>query len=244
MRHVLAVAFLWAVLTVVGIVLLVAYISFPVAASDEARVVDDAFTLLAILAVPVFTFVLSTLIYSVVRFRSRGQPTDDGPPIRTHRPVVYLWLLITTALTVAVIIHPGITGLTELRAQDREDVDLVVQVEGGRWFWKVTYPDQKVFSRSELVLPVGAHTRFNVKAIDVLHSFWIPAFRVKIDAVPGMVTTTYATPNEIGDFETDANFRLQCAELCGLGHALMRLSVRVVPQAEFEAWIAEQTPIR
>jgi cytochrome c oxidase subunit 2 len=217
---------------------------FPVAGSEEATLVDDAFTILTILAVPIFAFVSAMLLYSMLRFRIRGEPTDDGPPVRTHRPLVYAWLLLTTALTIAVIIHPGITGIRELRTHNGKEVDLTVQVEGGRWFWRVTYPEHNVFSRRELVLPVHRVTRFEVTATDVLHSFWVPAFRVKIDAVPGMTTTVVATPHKLGSFNDDPNFRLQCAELCGAGHAVMRIPVRVVEQEEFDAWIAQQQPVR
>ena len=232
-------------MTAAGIGLLLAFTSFPLAASDEAKVVDDAFALLAILAVPVFAFVTVALLYSAFRFRSRGEPSEDGPPLRTHHPAIVAWLVVTTALTIAVIIHPGITGLMELRADDgSHDGNLLVQVEGVRWAWKVTYPERGVFSRKELVLPVSVRATFRITAVDVLHSFWIPAFRVKIDAVPGMVTETSATPNRTGDFEMDAGFRLQCAELCGLGHGGMSIPVRVVEPSEFDSWLARQSPVR
>ncbi len=239
-RDVAFVAVLWVLLTALGWGVIVMYTPFPIAASAEAKIVDDAFTVLTVLAVPVFTFVVAALMYSAFRFRSRGAPVEDGPPIRTHRSFVAIWFLITTALTVLLIVHPGVTGLNELQAHDDEDVDVLVQVEGTRWVWKVTYPQFGVSSRKEMVLPIDEHARFDVTARDVLHSFWIPAFRVKIDAVPGIVTTTYATPDKIGDFDMDANFRLQCAELCGLSHALMQVPVRVVERSEFDEWIAQQ----
>jgi cytochrome c oxidase subunit 2 len=94
-----------------------------------------------------------------------------------------------------------------------------------------------------LVLPIDAKVQFLVNARDVIHSLWIPAFRVKIDAVPGLTTSVKATPNTLGTYEKDVNFRLQCAELCGAGHAVMRMPVRVVEQAEFDEWISEQRPI-
>jgi len=139
------------------------------------------------------------------------------------------------------IIHPGITGLRELRAHANEPPDLLVQVKGARWFWMVTYPEYGVVATKELVLPVGERVHFEVSSIDVLHSFWIPAFRTKIDAVPGKITKTYVTPDVVGSYDDDVNVRIQCAELCGLGHNLMRLPVRVVTQEEFQVWIAAQT---
>ena len=243
-RHVLIVAILWAAFTVAGEALVISYSPFPVAGAEEADVVDEAFTLLTYLAVPIFAFVLAIILYSMLRFSRRGEPSEDGPPMRTHTPFIVAWFVITTALTIFVIINPGIIGINELRA-DRE-VDLLVQIEGSRFSWTIEYPEQNIMvrgARGELVLPIDNHVRFNLTATDVIHSFWVPAFRVKIDAVPGMVTSVTATPNRLGSFGSDVNYRLQCAEICGVGHSLMSMPVRVVEQDEFDAWVAEQRPI-
>ena len=121
-----------------------------------------------------------------------------------------------------------------------DQVDLVVELEARTFAWRVSYPSLNISRlRKEMVLPVGKHVRFDVTSKDVIHSFWISAFRVKIDAVPGLVTTEYATPDRTGSFEDDFNLRLQCAELCGVGHATMTMPVRVVEQGEFDAWVAE-----
>ncbi|MBI4307184.1 MAG: cytochrome c oxidase subunit II [Chloroflexi bacterium] len=240
-RHTATVFFLWFALTAVGefVILGTDLFRYPVAAAEEATVVDEAFLFLTVLAVPVPAFVLSVLAYSVLRFRSRG-PEQDGPPVHINRSWTVFWLSWTTGLTLFVIIFPGITGLLEIRHHGAGPVDLVVQAEGSRWVWKMTYPKEGVTSREELVLPVGKHVRFDVTATDVLHSFWVPAFRVKIDAVPGMVTTVHATPTKTGSFLEEPQFRLQCAELCGLAHNIMRVPVRVVSEEEFAAWVAAQ----
>ncbi len=224
-----------------GVVL--SYSPFPVAASEQADLVDEAFTFLTILGVPIFSFVIAALLYSGIRFRKSGTPSADGPPTRTHTPFVVGWLAVTTVLTFLVIVHPGITGIQELRAHDNEEPDLLVQLEGRRFSWGVKYPEQGVQSFRELVLPIDQVTLFKVTSFDVIHSAWIPAFRMKIDAVPGMTTRMIITPNKFGTMDEDPNFRLQCAELCGAGHAVMRLPVRVVTDEEFDAWIAEQRPI-
>lgn len=242
--HVAAVLAIWALLTVIGYLVVFLVDPFPVAASEEAEVVDDAFTLLTLMAVPVFTFVISVLLYSGYRFRIKSsEPDGDGPGVRTVAPVILGWFAVTTALTAVMIVHPGISGLNEIRDMADEPVDLVVELEGRRFFWNVHYTKQGVTSFTELVLPIGAHVHFRVTSHDVLHSFWIPAFRVKIDAVPGSFTTVNATPTELGTFEEDANFRVQCAELCGAGHATMAIPVRVVTQAEFDEWVGEQAAV-
>ncbi|MBI4338976.1 MAG: cytochrome c oxidase subunit II [Chloroflexi bacterium] len=231
---------LWALLALVLEVVIIPWDPFPLAASEEAAVVDDAFKLLMVLGAPVFALVVATVAYSFVRFRRRGDPAEDGPPMHGSRGVVGAWLAVTTALTLLVIVTPGITGLRELRASASEPPDLLVEVQGGRWFWKATYPEYGVTSTRELVLPKDELVRFEVTALDVLHSFWIPAFRIKIDAVPGRTTITYATPDTLGSYDDDESLRVQCAELCGVGHSVMRLPVRVVTAEEFRAWVAER----
>lgn len=206
--------------------------------------VDHAFWVLMVLSVPVFCFVLATLGYSVFRFRRKGdpgEPLEDGPPIRSHRGVLSTWFVVTTALTILVIIFPGITGVLDLRERASQPPDQIIQLTGVRWAWLATYPEYGITITDELVLPVDNLIKFEVTSTDVLHAFWIPAFRMKIDAVPGLITTITATPNETGTYDSNFNFRLQCAELCGGDHAGMVLPVRVVERDEFEAWVAERT---
>lgn len=242
----LIVVILGIVLTAIGEILVIASAPFslPSVMAEEGQIVDNAFRLLLMLVVPVVAFVVVMLIYSTLRFRSRGKPTSDGPAISSNLPFKAAWMLITTALTIVIIINPGITGMKALWEQANKKTDLVVQVEGSRWSWKITYPQQKVTTRKELVLPAGGHILFEVSATDVMHAFWVPAFRMKVDAVPGMVTKVYVTPNKIGDFTTDFGLRLQCAEACGLLHDKMMLPVRVLEQKDFDAWLAQQTGAR
>ncbi|MBM3943538.1 MAG: cytochrome c oxidase subunit II [SAR202 cluster bacterium] len=239
-KDLVAVAILWAVLTLVAEAMVLGWHVLPINASEEGQVVDDAYTLLTIMAAPVFGFVIATLAYSVFRFRRRGVPDGDGPPMMGSKRVVLAWVAVTSALTVLVIIHPGITGMLELGQHAQAASDLVVQTEGSRWAWKSAYIQHGVTSYGEIVLPVDRRVRFEVTSTDVVHSFWVPAFRMKVDAVPGLTTTVYITPNRTGSLADDNGFRLQCAELCGFGHYVMGVPVRVVEQGEFEAWIAQQ----
>jgi cytochrome c oxidase subunit 2 len=239
-RDFLLVGLLWAALTLVAEGIILAWDVLPLAAAEEALVVDGAYRVLTMMGAPVFTFVVAALVYSVLRFRQKGVPAQDGPPLFINRTVVGIWLIITTALTLLVIVYPGTTGLMELRKHAHAQEDLLVQVEGSRWAWKTTYPAHGVVTYGEIVLPVGQTVRFDVTATDVLHSFWIPAFRMKVDAVPGLITTIHATPNRTGSVTDDSGFRLQCAELCGFGHYVMRVPVRVVEPPEFDAWLAQQ----
>lgn len=231
-------ALIWAALTALGEVLVWNVSIFPTPGAREAEVADRAFLVLSRLAVPVFAFVVAMLLYSALRFRSRGRPEGLGAAIWGSRRAYVPWLAITGALAVLLIVDPGLTGLAEFRGSSR--ADLVVRVTGSQWSWTVAYPDQGgVSTLDEMVLPVGRRVRFEVTSTDVIHALWIPAFRVKVDAVPGRTTVVYATPTRVGTFHTDLAYRLQCAELCGLGHASMRLGVEVVPEEEFRAFIEE-----
>ena len=110
---------------------------------------------------------------------------------------------------------------------------MVVNVTGQQFTWTFEYPSEKVETK-ELVLPVDRPIEFKIQAKDVIHSFWVPQFRLKSDAVPGLTTRIRVTPNKEGRYE------VVCAELCGLGHATMRQFVRVVPADEFQTWISDQ----
>lgn len=234
-------ALLWVVLTVIGIVVVLAFSMLPKRFSEEADAVDNAYVLLMVLAVPVLMLVVSVLVYSALRFRSRG-PDEDGPPLRADKRTIRWWLAITGGLAVFVIINPGFVGLAEIRGEAA--ADRVVQIEARQFFWTVTYENGAVVRSpaDRLVLPAGERIRFDVSAPDneVLHSFWIPAFRIKVDAVPGRVNQVFVTPTEPGSFDDDVTLRIQCAELCGAGHAAMAMEVEVLDPAQFDAWLASR----
>lgn len=228
----------------VGEVFVFTVAPFPTQGAEEAEHIDRAYVTLAVLAAPVVALVFAALGYSILRWRTRGRPTEDGAHVVTHGPTVAAWFLATAALTGVVIVNPGITGMLKLHPGDQERTDLVVKVEALRWMWRISYPEQGVTSTSELVLPVNQRARFDVSSVDVLHAFWVPAFRMKIDAVPGRVTTVYVTPNRLGGPEDGFSYKLQCAELCGLGHGVMHIPVRVLDEQAFAAWVAQQQPAK
>jgi cytochrome c oxidase subunit 2 len=230
---------LWFLFSAVGIAWAINANMFPIAAAEEAVFLDDAFRLLVILAMPVFMGVVTFLGYSIIRYRSKGEPDSDGPPVRSNKPLAVSWLIITTALAIFLIFNPGIKGLEELSANP--NADLIIRVTGEQWHWDVSYPqyDLSYQRATQIALPVDTRVKFELASKDVIHSLWIPAFRLKMDAVPGLDTEFYVTPTDIGDTATDSNIRVQCAELCGTGHARMQMDVRIMEPEEFEAWIAE-----
>ncbi len=233
------VTILWVAMTAIGEWLAVTARIMPLGAAEQAAVIDEAFTLLLVLAVPVATLVLAFFFYSILRFRAKDGDSEDGPPVRGNNALALVWVLGSLILAVYIIFNPGLKGIRELEAS--QGADLVIQIEGVQWHWNVRYPDYDLsYDRAlQIALPVDTRVRFDITSQDVLHSVWIPAFRMKMDAVPGRVTTLYVTPNKVGDFSMDPNLRVQCAELCGTGHPLMRMDVRVLEQDEFQEWIQE-----
>ncbi|MFA7249120.1 MAG: cytochrome c oxidase subunit II [Dehalococcoidia bacterium] len=242
-RHLTIAGVLWVVFTVLSLWGAMAMNPFPTVGAQEATLFDHAFRLMTYMGAPVFGFMMAALIYSVLHFRAKntnaGAPTEDGPPIHGHGAIPKIWVGVTTALCLVVMIYPGLTGLAEIRADRSHDVE--VKVTGSRWVWALEYP-QGGFQADELVLPVGKRVKFDLTAPagDVLHSFWVPAFRQKLTTLPGQMTYMYITPTQTGDGHSDAAFRVQCSELCGLLHSRMQLNVRVVEQAEYDKWVAEK----
>jgi len=246
-RHLITAGLLWVVLTAVGELLVVADL-YPTVGSDEAQDFDDIFRFLLLLGVPVMTSVFATIIYAGLQFRIRtAVPTEDGPVMRGQGWFPRAWLAVTGGLAIFVMIYPGLTGLAELQSDKRaygwgeRDAELVIKATAFKWQWLFEYPDGtqvSIAAGKELVLPNETSIRFDVNSLDVVHSLWIPAFRMKIDGIPGRTTFMTVRPTRLGEYQSDQAYRVQCAELCGLDHATMMFPVRVVEPEEFESWLA------
>lgn len=236
---------LWLGLTALGELLVELFVAdgFPALASREGEVADDAILLLTRLVVPVFTFVIVVVAYSMLRFRAReGEDGDSAVQVRDDGRFSWTWLAATSAITVLVIVTPGITGLASISETRDEPNPLVVEVTASQWEWSFDYPDLGVSGQQELVLPVGRPVRFRLASEDVIHSFWVPAFRIKEDVVPGETRDLYLTPDRTISTTTSPLARVQCAELCGVGHAGMQSPVRVVEPEAFAAWVRRSRP--
>ena len=218
------------VLSLIGIAIALLIDWFPVSAAGSADEIDTVYDVLLICSVPVFILVMTVAIYSVVRFRAKPGDMRDGAPIHGNTRLEVVWVTIPFLMVTALAIYGWIV-LDDIEA--KQPNELVVNVTGEQFTWSFDYPQEKVQS-NELVLPVDRPVHFQIHAKDVLHSFWVPAFRMKQDAVPGITTTTRVTPDREGTYE------VVCAELCGIGHATMRQQVRVVPTAEFDDWVKDR----
>jgi cytochrome c oxidase subunit 2 len=229
------VAILWTVLTVAGEFLAQWWInSFPVLASVEGLVVDEGFAFVLRTVVPIFAFCVALMLNAAISYRARDGDADPGGS-RENRAFSWTWVAVSLVVNVVFLFHPGISGLEEIFGSNRSD--LLVRVHSKQWSWTFTYPKYKVSVKDLLVLPAGKRVRFEITSEDVLHSFWVPAFRLKMDAVPGRTTLLFITPTRPIATGDDLNVRVQCAELCGAGHGGMRAAVRVMKPEAFEKWI-------
>jgi cytochrome c oxidase subunit II len=224
-RHAWIAAAAWTVLSILGIVLVAGIQVIPVIASREAEIENSAFVLLTVLSVPVLMFVVVGLAYSALRFRANGDK-EDGPPIHGSRGFQAVWLSVSFALVIGLFGY-GAVGLIDIRGAQASEFE--VQVRAEQWAWHFKYPSG--VESKELHIPVGERVHLVINSDDVIHSFWVPAFGVKQDAVPGRPTQIYVTATVAGTYPG------MCAELCGLGHTDMRLTVVVSDRAGLEDWL-------
>lgn len=202
----------------------------PLQASTQAGEIDWLFQAHMVLIAFLFSLVVVLMVYSLVVFRRRGDDEGDGDHFEGNTPLEIAW----TVIPLVVVIVFAYLGVQSLRAiSAKQENELTVNIEGAQWAFSFSYPDTGVKS-ADLVLPVNQPALMHMTARDVIHSFWVPEFRVKKDLVPGQVTELRITPTIEGDYH------LSCAEMCGLSHYNMVSNVRVVSEAEFTAWMNEQ----
>jgi cytochrome c oxidase subunit 2 len=209
---------------------------FPAQASTQADKVDTFWDVLIIVSVPVFVLVTVVVGFAMKEFRQRpGEELLDGPPIHGNTRLEVVWTAIP-AIILVVLCGYAYKVLHDIeKAPAQAAQELKVQVYGQQFTWTFEYrEDGKKVKTTRLYLPEGRSVKFEVHSKDVLHDFWIPAMRMKIDAVPGITTSFRVTPNKLG------RYPIVCAELCGLGHAFMRQTVYVLPEAEFNDWLAKK----
>jgi cytochrome c oxidase subunit 2 len=234
-RHLLTAGIVWVVLSILGIVLVEQLQILPVIASREAEIENRAFVILTAASVPVLLFVVIGLVYTALRFRASKEtatdPTTDGPAIHGHLGTQAAWLIVSLVLVLGLFGY-GALGLVEIRGAQTADFE--VQVEAEQWAWHYVYANH--VRSTELHIPVDRRVHLTLKSDDVIHSFWVPAFGVKQDVVPGHPTQIYTTATRSGTYPG------MCAELCGLGHTGMTTTVVVSDQAALDAWLSQQQP--
>jgi cytochrome c oxidase subunit II len=201
--------------------------------SAEADQIDTLLDVMIVLSSFVFSIVMVMLGYSVWKYRAKPGDESDGEPIHGNTRLEIAWTLIPTVI---VLFGAGYSWVIlddiEAREPDRLQVDVTAQ----QFKWSFEYPEEGVVA-NELHVPVDRQVEFDMTALDVIHSFWVPEWRVKKDVVPGLTTSVAATP------DAEGTYSLVCTEYCGTGHATMRTYVTVESQSDFDQWVSKQDPI-
>jgi cytochrome c oxidase subunit 2 len=206
----------------------------PHAASKQAGRIDFVFWFVTAICIGVFSLVAAVLLYAIFKFRAQPGEDEDGPPIHGHTGLEIAWTAVPAVLVTAISIvsavvlakndHlPGASAANPLKP-------LVVNVTAQQFAWSFKYPAFGNLASARLELPVNTPVKLQITSVDVTHSFWVPEFGQKQDAVPGSVNNLAITPDRLGSFP------VICTELCGLGHALMRSRADVLTADKFMAW--------
>ncbi len=192
----------------------------------------------------VFVVVIGLLLMAIWGRPSASQPPSDArgssgqdgslataprSPLG-HRFIVVSGIIVPSLVLVALLV-------VSVRAQvalATPEPDFTIRVVGHMWWWEVRYPEHQIVTANEIIIPVGEPVRVELTSADVIHSLWVPNLQGKMDMLPGKINTTWLASNRTG------TFRGQCAEYCGVQHALMGLHVRVLPRDEFDAWVADR----
>jgi len=221
----------------IGVVLSYAIHWFPAQASSQARNTDRLYHVLVLASIPIFVIVVTVILYSAWQFHMKpGEELKDGPPIHGNTRLEVFWTAIPTVLLLGLV---GYSFVVLHENEKKPAREIQIGVTGQQFAWSYQYPPSVTgsapLSSAQLYVPEGESVDFALHSKDVIHAFWIPAFRLQEDVVPGITTHYRATPVRLGTYPVVCNL------LCGLGHSLMRSTVHVVTETQFRAWIKSQT---
>jgi len=201
----------------------------PENASEERDGIDFVFWLTTAICIFIFGLTSAMLLYAVVAFRAREGDDSDGKPIHGHTGIEIVWTTVPTVLVLAIVVA---STIVLAKNEDAGANPNRIDVQAEQFAWRFDYGGGR--TSGELRLPLNRSTVLRLHARDVIHSFWVPEFGQKQDAVPGIQTELVITPTKLG------RYQVICTELCGLGHSLMRTIAIVLPQAAYDAWLQKQ----
>jgi cytochrome c oxidase subunit II len=202
----------------------------PTSASEEMDRIEFTFWFTTVICIAVFSVVAAAIVYSVLKFGVQPEDESDGPPIHGHTGLEIVWTAIPAVLVTAISV---VSAVVLAKNDDAGANPLRIAVTAQQFAWKFEYPGESKVTSGQLVLPVDVPVKLTLNSVDVIHSFWVPEFGQKSDAVPGIETTLVITPNRTGQFA------LMCTELCGLGHSTMRAHVRVVKRSDYDKFLTD-----
>ncbi len=234
------------VVAAVSSVFLLQFEWFGDAGSEQAGPIDTLFDVMIVLSCVVFAIVMVMFTYAIWKFRVKPGDEGDGKPIHGNTKLEIAWTVIPTVI---VLFGAGYSWvvLDDIEAKDADAMP--VTVIGQQFKWSFEYPDEMVgtgesatpLTTNQLHVPVGRQIDVTMVALDVLHSFWVPEWRIKRDAVPAGDPAEEGVDNQfVVNPDQEGTYSLICTELCGTGHSTMRAFVVVEPQEDFDRWIEEQ----
>jgi cytochrome c oxidase subunit 2 len=231
--------------TVIGAIISVALIvlaTLPPQASAQAPSVDNLYFYFLGFSGIIFGIVVLFLLVAIYRFRARPNDDRDGSNLHGITWLEVLW----TAIPFVIVLTCAFAGWTVLNDNNvsgaAEKSGERIHITAYQFGWKFSYLNEGIKDAPDLVVPVNKPIAFDLTTMDVMHSFWVPAWRMQMGATPAQTNYASATPTEIGSFD------IVCAYLCGIGHTQMNSAVegglvkkvRVVSQADFDKWVATE----
>jgi cytochrome c oxidase subunit II len=201
----------------------------PEQASEQAERVDTLIWFVVWVSLAIFTIVMAVLLYSMWRFRVGEDDDEDGPPTHGNTRLEVVWTIIP-ALLLAVVAVWAYLVLSDNESLAASQDQVTVDVTAEQFAWSFSYPEAGVAS-GDLRVPAGKQVILKMRAKDVIHDFYVVEWKVKQDVVPGITTRLIIDPNRVGTYQ------VICAELCGVGHGVMRARAIVMPEDEYDAWL-------
>lgn len=208
-------------------------------ASAEADDIDTLLDVMIVLSSFVFSVVIVMLGFCVWKYRAKPGDESDGKPIHGNTRLEIAWTVIPTIIVLFGAAYSWIV-LDDIETEAAEQVPITVTAQQYKWTFE--YPEADVVS-NEMHVPVGKQLELELRALDVLHSFWVPEWRIKRDLVP----IAEGNPTDVDNIvrvtpDKEGTYQLVCTELCGWGHSTMRATVVVESEQEYEKWLSEQEP--
>lgn len=189
--------------------------------------VDQAFWYILGISVVLLFGITAVMVYFVVRYRRSKHPV--AADIRDNYPLEIVWTIVPTLIALSMF-YIGWSSYLGLRTVPDDAMEIEVLAQ--QYSWIFVYDNDKE-TENELVVPLGRAIKLNISSLDVLHSFFVPAFRIKVDAVKGMSTYTWFYADELGEYD------IECTEYCGVDHSAMVAKLRIVHETEFQSWLLE-----
>lgn len=196
--------------------------------TSPAQQVDQAFIYILGISVVILFFITATMIYFAIKYRRDKHPVPAD--IRGNWKLEVLWTIIPTIIALSMF-YIGWNSYVGLRNVPPGAIE--IQASGEMYAWIFVYPNEKE-TAGELIVPLGKPIKLNISSLDVLHSLFIPAFRIKVDAVKGVPTYAWFLADRLGEFS------IKCTEFCGVGHSEMTAVLKIVPEEEYLAWLEEE----